>query len=144
MNLLILGGVSAEREHIARTFHQESRLRRGPFVTVTCGNRGDRLTRSLLPDLQSRGSHHADDIFRESEGGTLFVDEIDLLPLATQRLLFDFLRRGRSSLSTDSGWSGRIAAGSATRLEYLARRGQFHSQLFDALDKLRIDLLLPA
>ncbi len=144
VNLLILGGAPAEREYIARIFHRESRLRRGPFVTVRGGRQADRLTRSLLSDCRSLDARAADDVFLGSEGGTLFVDEVDLLPTETQRLLFEFLRRGRSSFASDPGWAGRVAAGSATRLELLARRGRFHPQLFDVLDKLRIDLLLPA
>jgi DNA-binding NtrC family response regulator len=143
MNLLVQGGSPASRAEVARTFHDESRLRRGPFVTLRCGAESERLTRALLlGSLRTNPSF--DDPFRASEGGTLFLDEIERLAHAAQRLLQELLRRGRSQAADDSGWAGRLAAGSNEDIGQLAARGRFHAPLFDSLDKIRIDLALHA
>jgi DNA-binding NtrC family response regulator len=140
MNLLVLGDSAAGRERMARTFHAGSRLRRGPFVALRAGADADRFTRSLLSYFGSSISKDLDDVFRASEGGTLFLDEIEGLSQATQRLFLEFLRSGRSQDPGDSGWAGRLAAGSGNDLEALSRAGRFHAPLFDALDKIRLDL----
>jgi DNA-binding NtrC family response regulator len=140
MNLLVLGDSATGRERVVRTFHAGSRLRQGPFVTLHASADADRFTRSLLSRFGSSTPIGFDDVFRASEGGCLFVDEIEGLSQATQRLFLEFLRSGRSLDAGDSGWSGRLAAGSENDLEALCRSGRFHAPLFDALDKIRLDL----
>src|SRR5262249_15356737 len=140
VNVLVLGGFPGERTAIVRAFHEDSRLRRGPFVTVRAGIDSAQLAASLMAQLglTSRRSFDSD-LFSASEGGTLFLDDIERLPLETQRLLIEFLSHGRSEHAADSGWAGRLAAGSSKDLEVLSACGEFHEPLLDALDKIRID-----
>lgn len=141
-NLLVTGGVREERERIARTFHDSSRIRGGPFVSADA-------TRPSWPALLLRalsGSLHQDpdDDFRRSDGGTLFLDGVDRLSHECQRLLLEFLLRGRSESARDGRWAGRIVAGSGTDLRALVARGRFLAPLHDTLDKLHVDLGLPS
>lgn len=137
-NLLVTGGCGGDRVRVAREFHQASRLRRGPFIATTA--RREDWPSTLLRALSGSLGRREHDPLRESEGGTLFLDEIEHLDMNTQRLLAEFLRRGRSEGSRDSGWAGRIAAGAAGDLGPLVSSGRFLAPLQDALDKLRIDL----
>ena len=137
-NLLITGGARTERAHIAREYHEASTLRMGPFVAASA-RQGD-WTSTLLQALTPAASLGNDTPLLRAEGGTLFLDEIDHLDLDAQRLLFEFLRRGRSDSARDAGWAGRIAAGAGVDLGARVEQGRFLAPLQDALDKIRIDL----
>ena len=133
-NELIAGGDRVERLTLARWHHDASRLRRGPFVAVRA-NRPEWPTALILEITRSAAGH--DTLLRRAEGGTLFVDEIELMDADTQRMFFEFLRRARAEGPHDGGWAGRIAAGTALDPEALVAGGRFHAPLLDALDKIR-------
>jgi DNA-binding NtrC family response regulator len=94
----------------------------------------------LLQALSRSAVRGEDSLLLRAEGGTLFLDEIEYFHLDTQRLLFEFLRRGRSDGARDAGWAGRFAAGSTVDLGRMVASGRFLGPLQDALDKLHIDL----
>ncbi|MEO5619197.1 MAG: sigma 54-interacting transcriptional regulator [Candidatus Eisenbacteria bacterium] len=137
-NLLITGGESGERARIAREFHAASWLRMGPFVMANA--RHVDWPAALLQALLRHTARVVDTPLLRAEGGTLLLDEIDHLSVDAQRLLFEFLRRGRSDRACDVGWAGRIAAGATGDLGVLVANGRFLAPLQDALDKIHIDL----
>ena len=139
VNLLLIGGDEIDRLEVATRFHHESRLGRGPLISARAPEDSPRLGRAILRALH-RGIPRPDDVLHASEGGTLFLDRLDLLGRDEQRLLLEFLTRGRADYSPEYGWAGRLAAGSACDLETLCAEGRFLPALLDALDKIRIDL----
>ena len=141
IHLLLVGGTVRERAWLALAFHRESPLRRGPLVRLRGPRDEDRLRCALECALCAVKCGRPDSPLRESEGGTLFVDHVERLSLATQRVLLFFL----ASLSPPQGapavaWFGRLAVGSAEPLEAAAAAGRFLPALHDLLDKIRVEL----
>jgi DNA-binding NtrC family response regulator len=74
----------------------------------------------------------------EAAGGTLFVDNVEALAPAGQRLL---LALASSRLDeSESGWTGRLILGNPRDLAAESAQGRFLSELWDCVDKLRVDL----
>lgn len=140
--LLILGGSAGRRGRVARLFHEHGPARHGPLVRVD-GVRDDAELRDALgcwlmrrhPLPGSRGLHAA-------PLGTLFLDHVEDLSPASQRLLLALLTAfpGRPWVEEPASWVGRIVAGASARLARALADGVVVSPLVDALDVLRVDL----
>jgi DNA-binding NtrC family response regulator len=141
INLLVMGGSADEREYIARAFHRESPLRSGPFIRLDCGADEDRLCRALL-GWMSGANDFSDSSLITVERGTLFLDNVEALSDQAQRLLLTFVSHhvGVHPWSGETGWSGRLAAGSSAHLGDLVLEDRFLEALYDCLDKARIEL----
>jgi DNA-binding NtrC family response regulator len=140
-HLLLVGGAAGERERLAVAFHRGSPIRRGPFVRLEAPRDEDRLRCALEHALSAVTCERPDNPLRESEGGTLFLDRVTQLSLATQRVLLRVLASLPAAASGPC--FGRLAVGSDEPLEDAAAAGRFHAALFDILDKIRVDLRSP-
>jgi two-component system, NtrC family, nitrogen regulation response regulator NtrX len=97
--VLIIGESGTGREAFARYIHTLSPRESGPFVVLAAGFVTDQNAEELL--LGSEGSDGVrPGLFEQAEHGTLFVNGLDDLSPASQRLLLaaietgSFLRRG--------------------------------------------------
>jgi DNA-binding NtrC family response regulator len=90
--VLIVGESGTGKELIARTIHERSARREGPFVAVNCGAIPDNLIEaelfghergSFTGAVQGRAGY-----FEDANGGTLFLDEItEMMPVRQVKLL---------------------------------------------------------
>jgi two-component system, NtrC family, response regulator HydG len=96
--VLISGEAGAGKEVAARTLHEMSRRRKGPFVVFDCrtfaresgfgAERGlDTLLFGQEPGAALGTERREAGLFEQASGGTLFLDEIAELPLAHQEAL---------------------------------------------------------
>ncbi|PPK47699.1 two component Fis family sigma54 specific transcriptional regulator (NtrC subfamily) [Trinickia symbiotica] len=94
--VLICGEAGTGKEVAARTLHEMSRRRKGPFVVFDChtyarepsGERGlDSLLFGQEPGLGASAERREPGLFEQASGGTLLLDEIAELPLAQQEAL---------------------------------------------------------
>ena len=137
-HLLLVGGTGAERERLAFAFHRGSPLARGPFIRLDAARDEDRLRCALEHALSAVTCERLDNPLRESEGGTLFLDRLPRLSLATQHVLLGVLA-GLPAAVTGPCFS-RLAVGSDEPPEDAAAAGRLHPALFDILDKIRVEL----
>jgi Sigma-54 interaction domain len=125
--VLITGEKGTGREVVARLIH-EVRLKtlqvEGPFVVIDC---------SSIPadDFESKLLDRAE----ESDGGTLFVDEVDKLTIYHQGLLYHLIKDRRISAGEriqplDFNARLTVCTASGRNLEELNRQGDFHSDLY--------------
>lgn len=108
--VLIFGETGTGKEVVARQIHGQSKRHAGPFVAMNAACVPRELFESELFG-HKRGSftgaqRDRDGLFREAEGGTLFIDELAELPLESQAKL---LRAIETKSIRPVGESGEVA-----------------------------------
>jgi PAS domain S-box-containing protein len=135
--VLILGESGTGKEVLARTIHQKSSQKSGPFVAVNCAALPDTLLESELFGYKKGAFTGADrdklGRFALAQGGTLFLDEIGDLTLAMQVKMLRVLQErqyeplgSHNSVKTDA----RIITATNRDLEALVKEGKFRQDLY--------------
>src|SRR6266496_1887088 len=93
--ILILGETGTGKGLLARTVHQAGPRRDGPFVDVNCAAIPETLLEAELFGYERGAFTDARQakpgLFQTAHGGTIFLDEIGLLPVALQGKLLGVL-----------------------------------------------------
>jgi two-component system, NtrC family, nitrogen regulation response regulator NtrX len=133
----ILGETGAGKELIARTLHEKSQRRNGPFVTLNCAAVPAELIESELfghekGAFTGAATRHTGK-FEQAHGGTLFLDEIGDMPALMQAKLLRVLEQkeverigGDRAIAVDV----RVIVATHRNLDELVRRGEFRQDLY--------------
>jgi DNA-binding NtrC family response regulator len=133
----ILGETGTGKELVARTLHEHSARRAGPFVTLNCAAVPAELIESELfghekGAFTGAAARHTGK-FEQAQGGTLFLDEIGDMPLTMQAKLLRVLEEneiervgGDRPIRVDA----RVIVATHRRLEDLVKQGTFRQDLF--------------
>jgi len=147
LTVLVEGETGTGKELVARAIHQLSARRDKPFVAVDCGAIPDTLIESELFGYEKgafTGAHQRKEgQFQRAEGGSLFLDEIVNLPLATQaKLLRALQERQVQPLGSKQPVrvSVRIIAAANVSLEREVRAGRFRQDVYYRLNEFAITL----
>ncbi len=145
ITVLITGESGVGKEVIAQAIHGASNRSKKPMVTVNCGAIPEGIIESELFGHEKGSFTGANTerkgYFELADGGTIFLDEIGELPLATQvkflRILEngEFLRVGSSSARRVNV---RVIAATNKDLEQEVRNGNFRQDLFYRLRSVNI------
>jgi DNA-binding NtrC family response regulator len=133
----IWGETGTGKELVARTLHEQSPRRNGPFVTLNCAAVPAELIESELfghekGSFTGAASRHLGK-FEQANGGTLFLDEIGDMPLAMQAKLLRVLEEGeveRIGGDRPIAVDVRVVVATHRNLEELVREGKFRQDLF--------------
>ncbi len=147
--ILIQGESGTGKSLLARTIHELSSRRSGPFVEVNCGALPAGLLESELFG-HARGAftgalRDRPGKFEAADGGTIFLDEIGVAPPELQVKLLrvlqekSFERLGETRTRTADV---RVLAATNSELEQEVREGRFREDLFWRLNV--VGLRLPA
>jgi DNA-binding NtrC family response regulator len=135
--VVILGETGAGKELIARTLHEKSARRNGPFITLNCAAVPAELIESELfghekGAFTGAATRHAGK-FEQAHGGTLFLDEIGDMPAIMQAKLLRVLEQkeverigGDRTIPVDV----RVIVATHRNLEALVRKGEFRQDLY--------------
>jgi two-component system nitrogen regulation response regulator NtrX len=135
--IAILGETGAGKELIARTLHEKSARRNGPFITLNCAAVPAELIESELfghekGAFTGAATRHAGK-FEQAHGGTLFLDEIGDMPAIMQAKLLRVLEQkeverigGDRTIAVDV----RVIVATHRNLEELVRKGEFRQDLY--------------
>ena len=143
------GESGAGKEVVARLIHQSSSRQDGPFIAVNCGAIPPELVESeLFGHLKGSftgAMHDKQGLFKAAEGGTLLLDEVADLPLATQVKLLRVLQEkavrpvgSETEISVDV----RLISATHKRLSQEVAAGRFRDDLFYRINV--IDIAVPA
>lgn len=147
-NVLITGETGTGKELIARHLHHHSTRRNGPFVVVSCGAFSESLVDAELFGYENGAFAGAFGTqigwFEEAHGGTIFLDEINDLPLTVQNKLLRVLQErqivrlgGRKPIPIDV----RIVAAATADLEEMAQQKRFRKDLYYRLNVVSLHVL---
>jgi two-component system nitrogen regulation response regulator NtrX len=135
--VVILGETGAGKELIARTLHEKSARRNGPFITLNCAAVPAELIESELfghekGAFTGAATRHAGK-FEQAHSGTLFLDEIGDMPALMQAKLLRVLEQkeverigGDRTIPVDV----RVIVATHRNLEELVRKGEFRPDLY--------------
>ena len=140
--VLITGESGSGKEVLARTIHNHSQRKAGPFVKVNCGAIPDNLLESELFGYEKGAFTNAAKtgkmgIFEIAIGGTLFLDEIGEIPLMLQAKLLGVLQDkvfARVGGTKEIKLAARIIAATNRDLVEMVAAGKFRKDLFYRLN----------
>jgi transcriptional regulator with PAS, ATPase and Fis domain len=145
--VLVTGESGTGKEVLARTMHQVSPRKEGPFITVNCGALPDNLLESELFGYKAGAFTGAvkdkPGRFHLAGGGTIFLDEIGELSPAMQvkllRVLQDKTFEPLGSTKTEKS-DARVIAATNRDLEEEVKAGRFREDLFYRINVIRLHL----
>jgi len=145
--VLILGETGTGKEICAQAIHYMSARASKPWIAVNCGAIAVELIESELFG-HVRGAYTTahtsrEGLVAEAEGGTLFLDDIDCLPLPAQSKLLRFLQEREYRVVGSNAVRHvdvRVIAASNRDLVTLAARGAFRQDLYFRLNVLTLTL----
>jgi two-component system, NtrC family, response regulator GlrR len=145
--VLIHGETGTGKELIARSIHYLGARRDFPFVPVNCGALPDSLAENELfghrPGAYTGASHESVGLLRLAHRGTLFLDEVDSLPVKTQVALLRVLQDGvfrPLGAAKEEAADIRIVAASNRCLLSEVRAGQFREDLYYRLNRIALEV----
>ena len=145
--VLITGESGTGKEVIARGIREESLRSDSPFVCINCGAIPSQLIESEFFGVVKGAFTGADSdragLFKEADGGTIFLDEIGELPLELQVKLLRVIQerevRAVGATSTEK-IDVRIVVATSTDLDDAVRKGKFRQDLLFRLNVVELKL----
>ncbi|MFO0674876.1 MAG: sigma-54-dependent Fis family transcriptional regulator [Polyangiaceae bacterium] len=145
--VLLRGETGTGKEVAARSIHDASPRKTGPFVAVDCGAIPENLFESELFG-HAKGAFtgaNADrpGVFEEASGGTLFLDEIGELPASLQPKLLRALETRtvrRVGTNVERPVDVRVVAATNRPLEQAVNEGTFREDLYYRLCVVEVAL----
>jgi transcriptional regulator with PAS, ATPase and Fis domain len=145
VTVLIFGENGSGKDAFSRIIHQNSRRRHESFIAINCGAIPEGTMDSELFGHEKGSFTSAYEsrkgYFEEAEKGSIFLDEIGEMPLATQSRLLrllenkEYLRVGSSKvLKSDV----RVIAATNRNLVDMIRQGKFREDLYFRLNTVFI------
>ncbi len=138
--VLLEGEPGTGKGVVARALHQNGPRRDRRFERVRCGALPEGVLEVELFGAEGAGPPGA---LERSEGGTLFVDEVDQAPAAVQSRLLRFLQERtfeRVGGTAQRRADVRLVAACGSDLALAVRAGQFRRDLYDLLALTRVHL----
>lgn len=143
--VLMIGPSGSGKEVLAKTIHNSSKRRSGPFVSINCSALSESLIESeLFGHVRGSFTGSTSDrkgAFEVARGGTLFLDEIGDLPLSLQpKLLRALENKEIRPVGSDRTIETDVRVLSATHkdLAQAVRLGRFREDLYWRLNVCQI------
>lgn len=145
----ISGESGTGKEQAARSIHELSPRKNGPFIAVNCGAIPENLMESEFFGYKKGSFTGADQdrlgFFQHAHSGTLFLDEVADLPLAMQVKLLRAIQEKavrRIGEAKETQVDVRIICATHKNLTELVKQGSFRQDLFYRLNV--VNLAMPA
>ncbi|ODN68151.1 sigma 54-interacting transcriptional regulator [Methylophaga muralis] len=143
-SVLICGETGTGKELVAQRLHQLSRRADKPMVTINCAALPAQDTEV---DLFGRANANGEVIepgrLLAAQGSSVFLDEVDALPLSVQAKVLRFLEAGECQLAGSHKLhliDARILAASSVDLPAEVKAGRFRADLYYRLQVVPIEL----
>ncbi len=146
-NVLLFGESGTGKELFARSIHSNGPNRDQRFLAVNCGMRPIELLESQLFGSVGNSSQYPQaeqtGVFKNADGGSVYLDEISQLPMGTQGKLLRAIEYGEilplgsaEPVKVDF----RLIASTTQDLSEIVKNGEFEEDLFYRLDGMKIHI----
>lgn len=147
VTVLICGETGTGKELLANALQSQSPRIKKPYITLNCAALPESLVESELFGHR-RGAFtgavaNQTGRLQAADGGTLFMDEVDSLPLPVQAKLLRFLESGDIQPVGDSlsmKVDVRIIAATNTNLDEKIGKGEFRKDLYYRLNVVPLEI----
>jgi transcriptional regulator with PAS, ATPase and Fis domain len=147
ISILVIGESGTGKENIPKIIHQNSKRKHNPYIAVNCGAIPEGTIDSELFGHEKGSFTGAHDsrkgYFEAANGGTIFLDEVGELPIASQARLLRVLENGeiiKVGSSKAEKVDVRIIAATNVNLPEAVKEGKFREDLFYRLNTISINL----
>ena len=147
ISILVVGESGTGKENIPKIIHQNSKRKHNPYIAVNCGAIPEGTIDSELFGHEKGSFTGAHDsrkgYFEAADGGTIFLDEVGELPMASQARLLRVLENGeilKVGSSKAYATDVRIIAATNVNLPQAVKEGKFREDLFYRLNTISINL----
>ena len=147
VSILVVGESGTGKESIPKIIHQNSKRKHNPYIAVNCGAIPEGTIDSELFGHEKgsfTGAHESrKGYFEAADGGTIFLDEIGELPIASQARLLRVLENGeiiKVGSSKAQKIDVRIIAATNINLLQAVANGKFREDLYYRLNTISINL----
>jgi len=130
--ILLVGEQGTGKEMIARAIHQYAFSRGEPFLKILCSTLPQDFFRNGI--LVENGKKY---VLTDTQEGTLYFEDVHLLPYPYQTELLEFLEEYRFGRKMGNL---RVIASSEVPLEDEVARGAFRGDLYYFLSAVKIDI----
>ena len=147
VTVLLVGETGTGKEVLANALQSRSPRQGKPFITLNCAALPESLVESELFGHRKGAFTGAvgnqTGRLQAADGGTLFMDEVDSLPLPVQAKLLRFLETGEIQPVGDTQAlrvDVRIIAATNTELEERIEKGEFRRDLYYRLNVVPLEI----
>ncbi len=148
ITILVEGETGTGKQVLAHAIHRLDQKRRPfPFVTVHCGSLSEALAESELfghvKGAFTGAAGHRKGLFQSADHGTLFLDDVNDLPLHVQATLLDVLQRNTiRAIGSDQEKTVdvRVVAAANQPLKPLVLQQRFRADLYHRLNVVSLSL----
>ena len=147
ISILVVGESGTGKENIPKIIHQNSKRKHNPYIAVNCGAIPEGTIDSELFGHEKGSFTGAYDsrkgYFEAADGGTIFLDEVGELPMASQARLLRVLENGefiKVGSSKAQQTDVRIIAATNVNILEAVKNGTFREDLYYRLNTISIQL----
>ena len=147
ISVLVVGESGTGKENIPKIIHQNSKRKHAPYIAVNCGAIPEGTIDSELFGHEKGSFTGAHDsrkgYFESANGGTIFLDEVGELPMASQARLLRVLENGeiiKVGSSKAQKTDVRIIAATNVNILEAVKQGKFREDLYYRLNTISIQL----
>jgi len=147
LSVLITGESGVGKEHFPQIIHNFSARKHGPYMAVNCAAIPEGTVDSELFGHEKGAFTDAKadrkGYFEEANGGTIFLDEVGELPLATQARLLRVLETGefmKVGASKTQKTNVRVVAATNLNMQEAIETGRFREDLYYRLNTVSISV----
>lgn len=145
-SVLIYGETGTGKELFVQSIHNNSERRNKPFIAQNCAAMPANLLESMLFGTAKGSFTSAENrkgLFEIADGGTLYLDELNSMPIELQAKLLRVLQEGSIRRVGDNNLKYidvRIIASLNEEPEGIVECGKLRSDLYYRLNVVRIDI----
>ena len=147
LSVLVLGETGTGKEGVARSIHDASLRKQGPFMVVDCASIPPTLAESILFGHEkgafTGANERRDGALSEANGGTLFLDELGELPIDLQPKLLRALAERQVKRVGGISFEPidvRLVAATRRDLSSEMNAGRFRSDLYFRIAQVRLEI----
>lgn len=147
VTVLLIGETGTGKEVLANALQQHSARKDKPFITLNCAALPEAIAESELfghrKGAFTGAVGHQLGRLHAADGGTVFLDEVDSLPLSLQAKLLRFLETGEIQPVGDThtiNINVRVIAATNANLQEKLNRGEFRRDLYYRLNVVPMEI----